>query len=178
MNELSNISKTSGTYNDIPTILTFNTSVVNVIDDLSLIREADMENWGSGNLTYTITLDNHTDKTYTNPIITDQIDSSLALFVPGSVTINGQAAQQGEYSYDCNTNMLTINLNEVPPNQKQSSRFKPIRKQNKYFVLNSNYILTYNNNLKLDSNYVTVISNGTNNNVNSNMFCDAPYFRS
>ena len=97
MNELSNISKTSGTYNDIPTILTSNTSVVNVIDGLSLIKEADMENWGSGNLTYTITLDNQTDKTYTNPIITDQIDSSLALFVPGSVTINGQAAQQGEF---------------------------------------------------------------------------------
>lgn len=114
MNELSNISKTSGTYNDIPTILTFNTSIVNVIDDLSFIKEADMENWGSGNLTYTITLDNQTDKTYTNPIITDQIDSSLALFVPGSVTINGQAVQQGEYSYDCNTHMLTINLNEVP----------------------------------------------------------------
>ena len=31
--------------------------------------------------------------------------------------------------------------------------------------------------LKLDSNNVTVTSNGTNNNVNSNMFCDAPYFR-
>lgn len=44
MNELSNISKTSGTYNDIPTILTFNTFVVNVIDDLSLIKEAGMEN--------------------------------------------------------------------------------------------------------------------------------------
>lgn len=97
MNELSNISKASGTYNDIPTILTFNTSVVNVIDGLSLIKEADMENWDSGNLTYTITLDNQTDKTYTNPIITDQIESSLALFVPRSVTINGQAAQQGEF---------------------------------------------------------------------------------
>lgn len=62
MNELSNISKASGTYNDIPTSLTSNTSVVNVIDGLSLIKEADMENWDSGNLTYTITLDNQTDK--------------------------------------------------------------------------------------------------------------------
>lgn len=118
MNELSNVAKASGTYNDIPTSLTSNTSVVNVIDGLSLIKEADMENLGSGNLTYTITLDNQTDKTYTNPIITDQIDSILALFVPGSVTINGQAAQQGEYSYDSNTHMLTINLSEVTPSSK------------------------------------------------------------
>ena len=128
MNELSNIAKASDTYDNIPTSLTSNTSVVNVIEGLSLIKEADMENWGSGNLTYTITLDNQTDKTYTNPIITDQIDSSLALFVPGSVTINGQAAQQGEYSYDSNTHTLTINLNEVTPSSKAVLTFQVEKK--------------------------------------------------
>lgn len=128
MNELSNIAKASGTYDNIPTSLTSNTSVVNVIEGLSLIKEADMENWGSGNLTYTITLDNQTDKTYTNPIITDQIDSSLALFVPGSVTINGQAAQQGEYSYDSNTHTLTINLSEVTPSSKAVLTFQVEKK--------------------------------------------------
>lgn len=128
MNELSNIAKASGTYDNIPTSLTSNTSVVNVIEGLSLIKEADMENRGSGNLTYTITLDNQTDKTYENPIITDQIDSSLALFVPGSVTINGQAAQQGEYSYDSNTHTLTINLNEVTPSSKAVLTFQVEKK--------------------------------------------------
>ena len=46
MNELSNIAKASDTYDNIPTSLTSNTSVVNVIEGLSLIKEADMENWG------------------------------------------------------------------------------------------------------------------------------------
>lgn len=55
MNELNNTASANGTYNNIPTSVTSNTSVVNMIEGLTLTKEADKQNWSSGDLTYTIT---------------------------------------------------------------------------------------------------------------------------
>lgn len=41
MNELNNTATSLGTYNNIPTSLTSNTSVVNIIEGLTLTKDAD-----------------------------------------------------------------------------------------------------------------------------------------
>lgn len=87
MNELNNTATSVGNYNNISTALTSNTSVVNIIEGLTLIKEADKTNWSGGNLKYTITVNNQTDKTYEKPVITDVIDTDLVEFINGSVII-------------------------------------------------------------------------------------------
>lgn len=116
MNELSNIVTSTGNYNNIPTSLTSNTSVVNLIEGLTLSKEADKINWSDGLLTYTIKLNNETNTPYTNAIITDVIDTSFIEFVDSSVKIDDRYALENEYSYDDNSNTLTINLNDIAEN--------------------------------------------------------------
>ncbi len=113
MNELNNTATSIGNYNNIPTSLTSNTSVVNMIDGLSLVKDADKQNWGSGNLTYTITITNQTDKDYTKPVITDIIDTNLVEFVEDSVTIDNVKASESQYKYDTANHTLTVNLDDV-----------------------------------------------------------------
>ncbi len=113
MNELNNTATSIGNYNNIPTSLTSNTSVVNMIDGLSLVKGADKQNWGSGNLTYTITITNQTDKDYTKPVITDIIDTNLVEFVEDSVTIDNVKASESQYKYDTANHTLTVNLDDV-----------------------------------------------------------------
>lgn len=118
MSELSNTVSSVGNYNNIPTSLTSNTSVVNIIDGLTLTKNANKQNWSDGFLTYTITLDNQTDTTYESPIITDVIDTSLVEFVNDSVSINGVSAISLEYSYNDANHTLTVNLEKVDPTSK------------------------------------------------------------
>ena len=113
MNEVNNMATSSGTYDSIPTSLTSNTSVVNLVDGLTLTMDADKKTWVSGYLTYTITLDNTTGKAYLKPIIKDEIDTSKIEFVTGSVKINGVEATEGQHSYDDSTHTLTVNLDDV-----------------------------------------------------------------
>ncbi len=84
-----------------------------MIEGLTLTKDADKKNWGSGELTYTITLENQTDTTYVNPIITDVIDNGLVKFVTGSVMINDIAATEDEYSYNEASHTLTVNLKDI-----------------------------------------------------------------
>lgn len=124
MNELNNTVTSTGTYNNIPTSLTSNTSVVNMIDGLTITKDADKKNWGSGELTYTIKLDNQTNTTYINPVVTDIIDSSLVKFVPGSVIINDVTATEDEYSYNEGTHTLTVNLKDIAANSTTTLTFR------------------------------------------------------
>ena len=41
MNKLNNTATSVGTYNNIPTSLTFNTAVVNMVDGLTLTKDTD-----------------------------------------------------------------------------------------------------------------------------------------
>lgn len=128
MNELSNTVTSVGNYNNIPTSLTSNTSVVNLIEGLTLTKEADKDNWVGGTLTYLITLDNQTDTSYENPVIKDVLDNTLVNFVEGSVTINGQKAETSKYNYDEDTHTLTINLDSVTPSSSTAVTFLVTKK--------------------------------------------------
>lgn len=128
MNELENTVTSVGNYNNIQTTLTSNTSKVNIINGLTLTKEADKQNWGSGYLTYIITLDNQTDQNYEKPTITDIIDTNLVEFVPGSVTIDDVEAPQEKYSYNDATHTLTINLDDVTPSSSTTLTFQVEKK--------------------------------------------------
>lgn len=128
MNELNNIVTAVGNYNNILTTLTSNTSVVNIIEGLSLHKEAGKTNWGGGNLEYTITIDNQTDKIYVKPIITDVIDTTLVDFIDGSVEINGVIATQNQYNYNEATHTLTVNLDDVTPSSNSTFMFSVKKK--------------------------------------------------
>lgn len=115
MNELNNTATSVGNYNNISTALTSNTSVVNIIEGLTLIKEADKTNWSGGNLKYTITVNNQTDKTYEKPVITDVIDTDLVEFINGSVIINEIEASTSQYRYNNDTHTLSVDLDDVTP---------------------------------------------------------------
>ena len=100
MNVLNNIVTSVGNYNNIPTSLTSNVSTVSMVEGLTLTKDADKKNWTSGDLTYTIVIDNKTDTAYENPKITDVIDDSLVEFVNDSVIINGVTTTSSQYNYE------------------------------------------------------------------------------
>lgn len=123
MNELNNTATSVGNYNNISTVLTSNTSVVNIIEGLTLIKEADKTNWSGGNLKYTITVNNQTDKTYEKPVITDVIDTDLVEFINGSVIIDGIEASTSQYRYDNDTHTLSVDLDDVTPSSISTLTF-------------------------------------------------------
>ena len=113
MNELSNTVTGNGTYEGTPISVTSNTSIVKIVEGLTLNLQADKAYWKDGNLKYTITLGNATDVKYETVTISDVLDTNYISFVDGSVEINGAKAQSSEYKYDDATHTLTINLSEV-----------------------------------------------------------------
>lgn len=123
MNELNNTATSVGNYNNISTALTSNTSVVNIIEGLTLIKEADKTNWSGGNLKYTITVNNQTDKTYEKTVITDVIDTDLVEFINGSVIINGIEASTSQYRYNNDTHTLSVDLDDVTPSSISTLTF-------------------------------------------------------
>lgn len=124
MIELNNIATSIGSYNNIPTSLISNTSAINIIEGLTLTKDADKKNWASGELTYTITLENQTDTVYANPVITDIINNTLVKFVPRSVMIDGVLATEDEYSYNEDTHTLTVNLKDISTGSKTNITFR------------------------------------------------------
>lgn len=128
MSELTNTAISSGNYNSIPTTLTSNTSIVNLIEGLSIEIEADKKNWSDGFLTYTITLTNQTNLPYEDAVITDELDNTLIEFVDGSVTINDVTATSSEYEYDSSAHTLTINLGTVNASDTGTATFSVKKK--------------------------------------------------
>lgn len=128
MNVLNNIVTSVGNYNNIPTSLTSNVSTVSMVEGLTLTKDADKKNWTSGDLTYTIVIDNKTDTAYENPKITDVIDDSLVEFVNDSVTINGVTATSSQYNYDDTSHTLTVNLDSVNPSTTTTLTFRVTQK--------------------------------------------------
>lgn len=128
MNELSNLVTVEGNYNNILTELTSNTSVVNMIEGLTVTKEADKQNWASGNLTYTITINNSAESSYTGVKVSDIIDTQLVDFIDGTVTINDSSATSSEYSYDSSSHTLTINLGDISPSTSSKITFQVKKK--------------------------------------------------
>ncbi len=126
--ELSNITSSVGTYNSIPTEITSLASVVTMLNGLTITKTADKEVWADGNLTYTIVVDNKTEKAYATPVITDILDNNLITFVEDSITINDVKATSSEYTYNQDTNTLTINLTDIEPNNSTTIKFQVSKK--------------------------------------------------
>ena len=176
MNELYNTVTSNGNYNNIPTTLTSNTSIVNMVEGLSILKEANKKNWSDGNLMYNITLNNEAELAYTNVVVTDIIDNTLVDFVSDSVTINSVKAESKAYSYNNDTHTLTVNIGNIEPSNTSIITFDVKKKYNDFFILKSRCKASYNDACELYSNYVTVLSpikRGL-----KNYGCGTPYWRS
>lgn len=128
MSELTNTVSASGTYDNIPTAINSNTSVVNLIDGLTLTLDADKKNWIDGTLLYTITLNNTTDKEYSNVVLTDALDTSLITLLPSTIKIGEAYATQSEYQYEESSGTLTITLGNVPDSESKTVTFEVKKK--------------------------------------------------
>lgn len=106
MNELSNSVKVVGVYNKKLTFLTSNITTVNLINELTITKAADKQNWRDGFLTYTMAISNKNNTNFFNSVIIDIIDATLVYIVENSISINSRPASGSEYSYDSDTHIL------------------------------------------------------------------------
>lgn len=126
--QLTNTVSAVGTYNSLPTSLSSEAVVVNLVSGLTITKSADQESWANGPLTYTITIDNQAPESYVSPVVTDIIDTTLVDFVAGSVTIDGVAATDSQYKYDEGSHTLTITLADVAPTKSSVVKFQVTQK--------------------------------------------------
>jgi len=114
INDLINTASSLGTYNGISTEMTTEVVVTQLIDDLSITKEASRDSWITGNMTYTITLVNDTEEPYEDVVVTDTINPALATLVDGTVKIDGVVVSSpGDYTFDVPSGLLTVNLGTV-----------------------------------------------------------------
>lgn len=106
--KLSNIANVTGTYDSIPTTLTSEAVITEMIAGLTILKTAVKQNWASGNLQYTIT--NGAQNAFETPTITDILDPTLIKLVADSVEVDGKKA---DYDYDEATGELKIVLDTI-----------------------------------------------------------------
>lgn len=123
-NILNNIAEATGSYNNIPVTITTDALAVTMIDGLKITKTADKMVWAEGLLTYTIVVQNDTNTVYTDPYITDVLDTSLVSFVEDSVYINSEKADTSKYSFDSSTKTLKINLDNIAPSSSSTITFQ------------------------------------------------------
>lgn len=126
--ELRNSVSSIGNYNSIPTSVTSATSVVTMVDGLSITKTADKQIWADSVLTYTIVIDNQTEKTYESPTVTDILDNNLIEFVDDSVTIDDVKATSSEYLYNDSEHKLIVNLEDLDPSSTKTIKFQVSKK--------------------------------------------------
>lgn len=127
-NKLNDIVSVVGDYNEIATEINSNALVVVMINGLTVTKSADKMNWADGLLTFTVVINNETNETYKNPVISDILDTSLVTFEDGTVTIDGEVAEASKYTYDDVTGKLTINGNDVLASSTSTITFKVAKK--------------------------------------------------
>lgn len=108
--KLTNTANVVGNYESVPTTLTSEAVITEMITGLTIIKTADKQNWATGFLTYTVTISNDTDVPYESPSFTDILNPDLIKLVDNSVEVNGVASQ---YTYDSATGLLTISLETI-----------------------------------------------------------------
>lgn len=108
--KLSNIANVTGTYDSIPTTLTSEAVITDMISGLTIVKTADKQNWASGNLLYTITITNGAENAFETPTITDTLDPTLIKLVDNSVEVDGNTV---EYNYDAVSGKLEIVLETI-----------------------------------------------------------------
>ena len=118
---LSNIANVTGQYDAIPTTLTSEAVITEIITGLTILKTADKQNWASGNLTYTVTISNSAENSFETPTFTDTLDTTLIKLVENSVKVNGTDAQ---YTYDSTTGLLTVNLETIAKGESTEITFQ------------------------------------------------------
>lgn len=108
--KLSNTANITGTYDNIPTVLTSEAVITELISGLTIVKIADKQNWASGNLQYTITITNGAENAFENPTITDILDPTLIKLVDDTVEVDGEKV---EYTYDPTSGELSIVLKTI-----------------------------------------------------------------
>lgn len=68
----------------MPTSVNFEVLVVSLISGLTVTKSVNKMVWADGTLTFTIEVDNQTEKSYTALVIIDILDINLVSFVAGS----------------------------------------------------------------------------------------------
>lgn len=129
MNELSNTVSATGDYNSIATSITSNVLVVSMIDGLTITKSADKMVWADGLLTYTITINNKTDQTYSNIKVSDTLDISLVSFVDSSIYVNGSKIEDSKYTYVEGSGLLTIDVDDIAPSGESTITFQVKKKE-------------------------------------------------
>lgn len=118
---LSNIANVTGNYDAIPTTLTSEAVITEMIAGLTIVKTADKQNWASGNLTYTVTILNSAENPFEKPTFTDILDPTLISLVENSVKVDGADAQ---YTYDPVTGLLTIELETIEKDKSAEITFQ------------------------------------------------------
>ena len=108
--KLSNIANVVGTYDSVPTTLTSEAVITDLIAGLTIVKTADKQNWASGNLTYTVTVTNNAENAFETPTFTDILDPTLIKLVEDTVTVNDKTA---EYTYNPTSGELSITLETI-----------------------------------------------------------------
>lgn len=126
--EITNTVRAVGNYNNIPTAITSDALVVTMVSGLTITKTTDKSIWADGALTYTITINNQSTQSYTSPVITDVLDTSLVVFTPDSVTIDGVKATSSQYTYDESTSTLTVNLEDLAAAATKTITFQVTKK--------------------------------------------------
>lgn len=119
--KLSNIANVTGNYGLIPTTLTSEAVITELIAGLTIMKVADKQNWASGNLTYTVTISNAAENSFETPEFTDTLDPTLIKLVDKSVKVNGVDA---EYTYDSVTGLLKIQLETIAKEESSIITFQ------------------------------------------------------
>lgn len=107
---LNNSVSVTGTYDLDPLILASNTVVTKIVKGITVHKTADKEKWTTGNLTYTITIENNADNPFETPTLVDVLDTNLITLVENSVLVNGVTK---EYIFEKSTGTLSINLETI-----------------------------------------------------------------
>lgn len=123
-NAFNNQVSILGNYNEIPTEINSNVLVVTMINGLTVTKSCDKLVWADGMLTYTIVINNETEKEYTNPVLTDILDKNYISFVNDTVTLNGSSLESSSYTYDTDTGKLTITIPSIEAKQTSTITFK------------------------------------------------------
>lgn len=119
--KLTNVADVTGTYDSIPTTLTSEAIITDLISGLTIVKTADKQNWATGNLTYTVKITNAATSAFEKPTFTDILDPTLIKLVDNSVKVNDATV---EYNYDSGTGKLSVELETIAIEESTTITFQ------------------------------------------------------
>ena len=122
---LSNSASVTGTYETGALTLTSNVVTTEIVNGITIVKAADKEKWSTGELTYTITIENNAQNTLESPTVVDILDPTLVKLVDNSVKVNSSDAQ---YTYEEATGTLSINLEDMRVGTTSVITFRVLQK--------------------------------------------------